>query len=218
MPRATRKNKTLANKLQKQRLEPWMPKSFKSVINAATKCDTNCKCQSESPTTATMMLVSGLQTLICKHDYYCIDQCCAGKNVTAPPQTCIKSCKFWSGLITLISNPLLATKTQQPATKSRRTWGNMTTKNTQTRQNALMTLPLIYQMKILEVRIENTPMVWPIEAQPASFLFPHDRRSRFIRSRKTQWQMHFTLSHWQWIGCRNFGCLCFHYATILVLF
>lgn len=32
MPRATRKNKTLANKLQKQRLEPWMPKSFKSVI------------------------------------------------------------------------------------------------------------------------------------------------------------------------------------------
>ena len=63
--------------------------------------------------------------------------------------TCIKSYKFWSGLITLISDPLLATKTQQPATKSERTWANMTIKNTQTRQNALITLRLIYQIKDL---------------------------------------------------------------------
>lgn len=69
--------------------------------------------------------------------------------------------------------------------------------------------------KNLQVKIKNTPMVWPIKAQPASFLFPHDRRSRFIRSNKTQWQMQYTFSHWQWIGCPNFGCLCFHYATIV---
>ena len=91
----------------------------------------------------------------------------------------------------------------------------MIIKNTPTRQNALITLPLIYRIKNVQVKIKNTPMVWPIKAQPASFLFPHDRRSRFIRSNKTQRQMQYTLSHWQWIGCPNFGCLCFHYATIV---